>query len=51
LDRLTDSSKYGGSHKNRFDSSGKGKGKEGRSDVKANDGYVAGFKKGEKTDK
>eukprot|EP00823_Brevimastigomonas_motovehiculus_P008006 TRINITY_DN720_c0_g1_i1.p1 TRINITY_DN720_c0_g1~~TRINITY_DN720_c0_g1_i1.p1 ORF type:complete len:112 (-),score=21.52 TRINITY_DN720_c0_g1_i1:327-662(-) len=28
--RLTDSSKYSGTHKNRFDSSGKGLGKSGR---------------------
>jgi len=34
LDRLTDTSKYGGAHKQRFDSSGKGKGKEGRTDPK-----------------
>jgi len=30
LDRLTDSSKYGGTHKQRFTADGKGKGKEGR---------------------
>ena len=30
MDRLTDTSKYTGSHKERFDESGKGKGKEGR---------------------
>lgn len=33
LDRLTDTSKYGGSHKERFTPDGKGKGKEGRVDV------------------
>jgi len=30
LDRLTDTSKYGGTHKNRFTADGKGRGKEGR---------------------
>jgi len=43
MDRLTDSSKYGGAHKERFDGSGKGKGKEGREDAKS-DGYVSGYK-------
>jgi len=43
MDRLTDSSKYGGTHKSRFDSTGKGKGKDGRVDAKS-DGYVAGYK-------
>lgn len=43
--RLTDTSKYTGSHKERFDSDGKGKGAEGRDDIVANDGYVQGFKK------
>lgn len=33
LDRLTDTSKYGGTHKNRFTPSGKGRGKEGRTDA------------------
>jgi len=33
LDRLTDASKYGGTHKNRFGSDGKGRGKEGRVDA------------------
>ena len=33
LDRLTDVSKYGGTHKNRFGSDGKGRGKEGRVDA------------------
>merc|ERR1719356_665508 len=35
VDRLTDTSKYGGAHKERFDSSGKGKGKAGREDPKS----------------
>lgn len=43
-DRLTDTSKYTGSHKNRFDSDGKGKGIQGRNDVASADGYVQGFK-------
>lgn len=43
MERLTDSSKYGGTHKSRFDSTGKGRGKEGRVDPKS-DGYVAGYK-------
>ena len=44
VDRLTDTSKYTGSHKERFDESGKGKGKEGREDIVENTGYVANYK-------
>jgi len=33
LDRLTDASKYGGTHRNRFSADGKGRGKEGRMDA------------------
>ncbi|KAJ3340716.1 hypothetical protein HDU93_006386 [Gonapodya sp. JEL0774] len=33
VDRLTDTSKYTGTHKQRFDESGKGKGLDGREDV------------------
>ena len=46
VDRLTDTSKYTGSHKERFDESGKGKGLEGRVDVdkQAASGYVGGYK-------
>ncbi|XP_076459183.1 tubulin polymerization-promoting protein family member 2-like [Babylonia areolata] len=44
VDRLTDTSKYTGSHSQRFDAGGKGKGKEGREDVVADDGYVANYK-------
>lgn len=44
VDRLTDTSKYTGSHKERFDAEGKGKGKEGRVDVKAESGYVGSYK-------
>lgn len=43
--RLTDTAKYTGAHKERFDEEGKGKGIAGREDVAANDGYVQGFKK------
>ena len=44
--RLTDTSKYTGSHKERFDESGQGKGLEGRHDydAKAASGYVGGYK-------
>jgi hypothetical protein len=35
-----------GSHKERFDGEGHGKGKEGRSDEAAATGYVQGFKSG-----
>jgi p25-alpha len=51
LDRLTDTSKYGGTHRQRFDSTGKGRAKEGREDVHANDGYVTGSKIKPKKDK
>ncbi|KAK3729570.1 hypothetical protein QZH41_017184 [Actinostola sp. cb2023] len=46
VDRLTDTSKYTGSHKERFDESGKGKGLDGRKDfdAKAAEGYVGGYK-------
>merc|ERR1712042_62181 len=42
--KMTDTSQYTGAHKERFDESGKGKGKEGRENVTANDGYVTGYK-------
>ena len=46
VDRLTDTSKYTGSHKERFDDSGKGKGLDGRRDMdaKASEGYVGNYK-------
>merc|ERR1712168_825491 len=44
VDKMTDTSQYTGAHKERFDESGKGKGKEGRENVVANDGYVTGYK-------
>ncbi len=51
VDRLTDTSKYTGSHKERFDASGKGKGLEGRADVADNSGYVQGYKEKDTYDK
>ena len=45
MDRLTDSTKFTGAHKERFDASGKGKGIAGRKEVADKSGYVAGFKK------
>jgi len=44
VDRLTDVSKFTGSHKERFTEDGKGKGIAGRRDVPDNSGYVTGFK-------
>lgn len=44
VDRLTDSTKYTGSHKERFDESGKGKGKAGREERPDTSGYVAAYK-------
>nr|XP_004672419.1 tubulin polymerization-promoting protein family member 2 [Jaculus jaculus] len=44
VDRLTDTSKYTGSHKERFDESGKGKGIAGREETADNSGYVSGYK-------
>nr|XP_046910905.1 tubulin polymerization-promoting protein homolog [Dermatophagoides farinae] len=44
IGRLTDHTKYTGSHKQRFDESGKGRGKAGRVDITPNTGYVSGFK-------
>ena len=41
---MTDASKYTGAHKERFDESGKGKGKEGRTEVVDNKGYVGNYK-------
>ena len=44
VNRMTDTSKYTGTHKERFDESGKGKGIAGREEVDAKDGYVQGYK-------
>ncbi|KTG31228.1 hypothetical protein cypCar_00011499 [Cyprinus carpio] len=44
VDRLTDTNKYTGSHKERFDVSGKGKGRAGREDIPDTSGYVSAYK-------
>ncbi|ELK23774.1 Tubulin polymerization-promoting protein family member 2 [Myotis davidii] len=44
VSRLTDTSKYTGSHKERFDESGKGKGIAGREERSENSGYVSAYK-------
>ncbi|XP_070779813.1 tubulin polymerization-promoting protein family member 2 [Enoplosus armatus] len=44
VDRLTDTTKYTGAHKERFDESGKGKGKAGREDTPDTSGYVGAYK-------
>ncbi|KAK2919173.1 tubulin polymerization-promoting protein family member 2 [Channa argus] len=44
VDRLTDATKYTGSHKERFDGTGKGKGKAGREDIPDTSGYVSAYK-------
>ncbi|KAA0201262.1 hypothetical protein HAZT_HAZT009478 [Hyalella azteca] len=44
VDRLTNTQKYTGSHKQRFDADGKGKGVAGRKDIADKSGYVAGYK-------
>ncbi|CAF1143891.1 unnamed protein product [Rotaria sp. Silwood1] len=43
-DRMTDASQYTGSHKERFDAEGFGRGKEGRVDQAKNTGYVGNYK-------
>lgn len=50
-ERLTDTAKYTGAHKARFDEDGKGKGLEGREDVQDNEGYVQAYKGKETFDK
>lgn len=42
--QMTDTSKYTGSHKERFDESGKGKGIDGREERANNSGYVGAYK-------
>ncbi|ROT72448.1 TPPP family protein [Penaeus vannamei] len=44
VDRLTDTKKFTGSHKLRFDSTGRGKGMAGRKDLPDNSGYVSGYR-------
>ena len=51
VDRLTDTSQYTGSHKERFDDSGKGKGIAGREEQSSSDGYVQGYKEKDSYDK
>ena len=41
---MTDTSGYTGSHKERFDEHGQGKGKDGRADQVENSGYVGNYK-------
>ncbi|KAG7190365.1 hypothetical protein KM043_006476 [Ampulex compressa] len=43
VDRLTDVTRYTGSHKQRFDEAGKGKGIAGRKDLPDQSGYVQGY--------
>ncbi|XP_076263251.1 tubulin polymerization-promoting protein homolog [Rhynchophorus ferrugineus] len=43
VDRLTDTSKYTGTHKQRFDETGKGKGIAGRKELLDDSGYVSGY--------
>ncbi|XP_045212477.1 tubulin polymerization-promoting protein family member 3-like [Mercenaria mercenaria] len=42
--KMTDASHYTGSHKERFDSEGKGKGKEGRENTQKYTGYVGAYR-------
>ncbi|XP_044215601.1 tubulin polymerization-promoting protein isoform X1 [Thunnus albacares] len=44
VSRLTDTTKFTGSHKERFDNTGRGKGKAGRVDIVDTSGYVSGYK-------
>ena len=44
MDRLTDTAKYTGSHKERFDETGKGKGQAGLENSPDASGYVAAYK-------
>ena len=44
LERLTDASRYTGSHKERFDESGRGRGRGGREELVENTGYVGAYK-------
>lgn len=51
VDRMTDTSKYTGSHKERFDDSGHGRGMEGRKGAADKSGYVQGYKNKDTYDK
>ncbi|XP_015273220.1 PREDICTED: tubulin polymerization-promoting protein isoform X2 [Gekko japonicus] len=48
VSRLTDTTRFTGSHKERFDPTGKGKGKAGREDLVDTSGYVSGCSSGKK---
>lgn len=47
VDRMTDTSKYTGSHKHRFDEEGKGKGLEGRDSIAKGKGMIPGSVSGQ----
>ncbi|GJQ77766.1 hypothetical protein Trydic_g16031 [Trypoxylus dichotomus] len=51
VNRLTDTSKYTGTHKQRFDETGKGKGIAGRKDLVDGSGYVTGYQHKDTFDK
>merc|ERR1739836_103469 len=51
VDRMTDTSNYTGSHKERFNEDGTGKGAEGRVDKADNSGYVGNYKGADTYDK
>ncbi|XP_032776719.1 tubulin polymerization-promoting protein homolog [Daphnia magna] len=51
VDRLTDSAKYTGSSKMRFDDSGRGRGIDGRHDKPDGSGYVQGYNNKSSNDK
>jgi len=51
VSRLTDPTRYTGSHKERFDESGKGKGIAGRKELVDGSGYVSGYQHKDTYDK
>lgn len=51
VERLTDPKKYTGSHKERFDATGKGKGIAGRKELVDGAGYVSGYQHKDTYDK
>ncbi|MBN3276380.1 TPPP3 protein, partial [Polyodon spathula] len=44
VDRLTDTAKFTGAHKERFDDTGKGRGRAGREELPDTSGYVGAYK-------
>ncbi|KAK6467632.1 tubulin polymerization-promoting protein family member 3-like [Huso huso] len=44
VDRLTDTTKFTGAHKERFDDTGKGRGRAGREELPDTSGYVGAYK-------